>query len=171
MFDNLLERLSLTEEDYINAIKCSSNRTKILLERRPIDICTNNFSCHIPKDWNANKDSQYVLDSYATTTYCISYMKKLDKTMTMTFKHIREEYQKTNIDVVQTITRLGKTLLNLQQMLAQQVVYIVLSLPLNTSSRKCIFINTSPKDQRAFILKKPKDMQLEPDNSEDILCA
>jgi hypothetical protein len=56
-------------------------------------------------------------------------------------------------------------------MSAQQAVYIILSLPLNTSSRKCIFINTSPKDQRAFILKKPKDMQLEPDNSEDIICA
>jgi hypothetical protein len=33
------------------------------------------------------------------------------------------------------------------------------------------FINTSLKDQRAFILKKPKDPQLELDHSEDIICA
>ena len=31
MFDNLLESLGLTEDDYINAIKCSLNRTTILL--------------------------------------------------------------------------------------------------------------------------------------------
>ena len=98
-------------------------------------------------------------------------MTKLDKTMTSMFKHIREEHKQTNVDVVQTITRLGKALLNLQQMSSQQAVYIVLSLPLNASSRKCIFINTSPKYQRAFILKKTKDLQQQPDNSEDIICA
>jgi hypothetical protein len=87
-FDNFLESLSLTEEDYINVIKCILNQTKILLERRLIDIWTNNFSCHIPKISIANIDSQYVLHSYATTTYCISYMTKLYKTMTMEFKHI-----------------------------------------------------------------------------------
>jgi hypothetical protein len=52
-------------------------------------------------------------------------MIKLDRAMTMKFKHIREEYQKTNIVVVQTISTLGKTLLKLQQMSTQQVVYIV----------------------------------------------
>ena len=98
-------------------------------------------------------------------------MTKLDKTMTSMFKHIREEHKQTNVDVVQTITRLGKALLNLQQMSSQQAVYIVLSLPLNASSRKCIFNNTSPKDQHAFILKKPIDLQQQPDNSEDIICA
>lgn len=36
--------------------------------------------------------------------------------MTTTFKHIQEEYQKTNLDTIQKIARLGKYLLNLQQM-------------------------------------------------------
>ena len=54
-------------------------------------------------------------------------MTKLDKIVTMTFTHIREEYQKENVDVVQTISRLGKALLNLQQMSAQQAIYYFIS--------------------------------------------
>ena len=69
-----------------------------------------------------------------------------------------------------TISILGKALLNMQQMAAQQVVHIVLSLPLNSSSRRCIFINTSPMEKHAFVLKKKKDLEREPDESEDILC-
>ena len=50
-------------------------------------------------------------------------------------------------------------------------MHIILPLPLNTSSRNCIFINTSPIEDRAFILKKQKDLEHEPDDSDDILCA
>lgn len=55
-------------------------------------------------------------------------------------------------------------------MSAQQEIHIVLSLPLNCSSRKCVFINTSPIDDRAFVLKRKKDLQKEADDSEDIMC-
>ena len=43
----------MTEDDYINAIKCSLNRTTILLERKPVDIWINSFSHHILGAWNA----------------------------------------------------------------------------------------------------------------------
>ena len=68
-FYNFLESLGLTEDDYINSIKCSLKRTTILLERKPVDIWTNSFSCHIPGVWIANTDSQFVLDSYVVATY------------------------------------------------------------------------------------------------------
>ena len=55
-------------------------------------------------------------------------------------------------------------------MSAQQAVHIILSLPLNTSSRNCIFVNTSPIEHRAFVLKKQKELEREPDESEDIMC-
>ena len=68
------------------------------------------------------------------------------------------------------ICMLGNTLLNLQQMSSQQVVYIALSLPLNCSSRKCVFINTSPLEKHTFVLKPLCLLEQEPDNSEDMLC-
>jgi hypothetical protein len=41
----------------------------------------------------------------------------------------------------------------LQQMFAQLVVYSILSSPLDHSSRSLQFINTSPEDEKTFILK------------------
>jgi hypothetical protein len=55
-------------------------------------------------------------------------------------------------------------------MSAQQAVHIALSLPLNCSSRKCIFINTSPIDKRTFMLKPPFLLKQEPDTYEDVMC-
>ena len=68
------------------------------------------------------------------------------------------------------IRTLGNTFLNIQQISAQQAVHIALSLPLTCSSRKCVFINTSPLEKCTFVLKPPVFLQQEPDNSEDVLC-
>ena len=73
-------------------------------------------------------------------------MTKQDNTLTMTFRKIREDYKKTNSDVTDTIAALGKSLVNIQQMLAQLAVHIVLSIPLRNNSCRCIFINTSPQE-------------------------
>jgi hypothetical protein len=39
----------------------------------------NSFSIHVGPLWEANIDAQYILDPYATTTYYISYLTKVDK--------------------------------------------------------------------------------------------
>jgi hypothetical protein len=81
-------------------------------------------------------------DAYVAESYCTSYMTKVDISMTSAFRRIHREHEKIQIDAMQMICTLRNTLLNLQQMSAQQVVHIVLSLRLNYSSRKCVFINT-----------------------------
>ena len=83
-------------------------------------------------------------------------MTKHDNTLTRTFRKKREDRKKTNYDVMDTISSLGKSLVNMQQMSTQLAVHVVLSLPLRNSSRRCIFINTSPQEQHAFVLKKQK---------------
>ena len=86
-------------------------------------------------------------------------MTKQDNTLTKTFRKIREDRKKFFFDVMENIVSLGISLLNMQQMSTQLAVHIVLSLPLSSSSRRCIFINTSPQDQLAFVLKKKKVLQ------------
>ena len=109
----------------------------------------------MPAIGHANTDSQYVLNTYATTSYCSSYMTKIDKSMTNSFIRIGKEHEINEIDSMQMIRKLGNTLLNLQKMSAQQVLHIELSFPLSCSSRECIFINTSPVDEHTFMLKPP----------------
>jgi hypothetical protein len=111
-----------------------------------------------------------VLNSYVAASYYTSYMTKIDKSMTSAFRKIRKEHEISHIDAIQMIHTLGNTLLNLQQMSSQQAVHIALSLPLTCSSRKCVFINTSPLEKCTFVLKPPVLLQQEPDNSEDVVC-
>lgn len=69
---------------------------------------SNSFYFHMLTIWNANPNSQFMLDSYASVTYCICYMMKLNKTMTNTFKMYKKS-NKTNSNFVQTIGSLGKS--------------------------------------------------------------
>ena len=72
---------------------------------------------------------------------------------------------------IQTIRKLGNALLNMQQMSIRQAVHVVLSLPLHSSSRKTIFINTTPNDRQIAMLKRPLLLEQEPDDSENIVSA
>jgi hypothetical protein len=97
-------------------------------------------------------------------------MTKVDKSMTSALRRICRKHEKSHIDAMQMIHTHGNTLLNIQQMSAQQAVHIALSLPLNCSSRKCVFINTSPLDKHTFAIKPPSLLEQEPDNSEEVIC-
>ena len=68
------------------------------------------------------------------------------------------------------ISNLENALLNLHQMLSQQAAHVALSLPLNCSSRKCIFIDTRPQNDQTFILKSVKELNKEDDESENVMC-
>ena len=68
-----------------------------------------------------------MLNAYAAASYCSSYMTKVDKWMTHAFKRIHKEHERKKVDSIQMIRTLGNTLLNIQQMSAQQAVHIALS--------------------------------------------
>jgi hypothetical protein len=82
-------------------------------------------------------------------------MTKFDKFMTSAFRKIHRENVTRWIDVMQMIRTLGKTLLNLQQMSSQKEVHIALSLPSNSISKECIFINRYLPSERTFIINPP----------------
>jgi hypothetical protein len=146
-----------------------NNQHFSLNENFPI-FGTTIFSKDMSVMWNANTNAQYVLNAYVAASYCTSYMTKVDKSMTSAFIRICKEHERSHIDAIQMIRTLGNTLLNLQQMSAQQAVHIALSLPLNCSSRKCVFINTSPLEKHTFVLKPLVLLEQELDNSKDMLC-
>jgi hypothetical protein len=68
------------------------------------------------------------------------------------------------------IRNMGNALLNAQQMLAQLVMYIVLSIPLYHASRIFKFINTSPLQEHAFVLKNVASLKTFPLDSTNIMC-
>ena len=168
-FAVLLQELQIPRDEYIFLLRSLLTRPTLILKRAPADIWINAFAKSIPDLWQANTDAQYVLDAYATAKYVSSYFTKKDRTMPTTFKKIKEQCFTNNDGKIQTICKLGNTLLNMQQMSSRQAVRIVLSLPLHSSSRKTIFINTSPDDKKTLALKRPSLLENEPDDSDDII--
>ena len=71
-------------------------------------------------------------------------MAKFDRTLTDTFKRIREQSIEKKDDNIQIIRKLGNALLEQQQISSRQVFHIVHSFPLHQSSQKMMFIKTSP---------------------------
>ena len=63
-FENFLEKLLLTEDQYLDAIKYSLKRPTVLLKRTPSEIRLNNYNTNLLKAWRANMDLQFVLDSF-----------------------------------------------------------------------------------------------------------
>jgi hypothetical protein len=99
-FDDFLTELNLTEDEYIQAIQCTLKQPTIFLKRKLSHIWNNSFSKDMPVMWNANTDAQYVLNAYAATSYCTSYMTKVDKSMTSAFRRIRKEHERSHIDAI-----------------------------------------------------------------------
>ena len=71
-------------------------------------------------------------------------------------------------DIKAMVKRLGSVFLSHRELSAQEAVYRILSLALKMLSRKVVFINTSPKEDRVSLLKPAKQLESMADESEDI---
>ena len=169
-FEEFLNKFEINEETYILAIRSLLNRPQIFLKRGLNDIRTNAFNKNISHMWFANTDIQFILDHYVAATYCTSYMTKVDKSMTTELKSILQNCITNKTDANIRILKLGNAFLNAQQMSAQLAIYLILSIPLYHCSRSFAFINTSPLQERAFVLKPQQQLQKLDKESMDVMC-
>jgi len=63
----------------------------LFLKCKPNDICTNVFGIYARALWETNIDAQYILDPYATTSYFMFNLTKIDKFVTQEMKIILEK--------------------------------------------------------------------------------
>ena len=167
-FVEFLERLDLTEQQYIKAIRLSLKHSTLLLKRSPSEIRINCYNPHLLKAWRANMDIQFVLDPYACAVYILSYITKGQRGMSKLLRKACEEAKEGNKDIVSKVRHIGNKFLNAVEISAQEAVYLVLQMPLRRSSREFQFINTSDPGERTFLLKSMDKIKELPDNSIDI---
>ena len=79
--EDFINKLQLTEESYILAIRHTLKRNTLFLKRAPSEIKINSYNNALLKAWQANMDIQYVLDPYACATYILSYITKVQRGM------------------------------------------------------------------------------------------
>ena len=167
--DELLRKCAITDQEYVNALSLSQRGNGIVLKRCVNAIFVNNYNPHILKTWKANMDLQYIVDAYACVMYVASYVLKTERTMSDLLKRVSQE--SANDDVKTQLRKLGAAFLNNREVSAQEAVYRVLSLPLNRTSRKVVFINTSPKDRRVRMLKPMSVLKDMEENDENVFLT
>ena len=71
-------------------------------------------------------------------------------------------------DIRTQLRKLGTTFLNHREVSAQETAFRLLSMPLKRQSRKVVFINTDPKNERATMTKPMSAINSLEDDDEDL---
>ena len=83
-------------------------------------------------------DIQYILDPYACVAYVTSYLCKAEKTMSeLLSKASKEAHLKPVRD---KLTLLGNVFLTHREILTDEAIYIILSMPLRQSSKQVVYL-------------------------------
>ena len=167
-FVEFLDKLALSEQQYIKAIRLSLKRSTLLFKRSPAETRINCYNPHLLRAWKANMDVQFVQDPYACAVYILSYITKGQRGMSKLLRKACEKAKQGNKNIVNKVRHIGNKFLNAVEISAQEAVYLVLQMPLRRSSREFQFINTSDPDERTFLLKSLDKIKELPDNSIDI---
>ena len=99
----------------------------------------------------------------------LSYLRRyIDTTLTRALKQQFQWCVENNASTIDPLRKIGGTILNTQQLSSQQAVYISLSLPLSSSTREYVFVNTTPTEDRTLLLKSRHNLEQLPKDSTDI---
>ena len=166
-FNKFLAELGLDRREYKLALGSNLQHPTVFLRRRLSSMNVNAFNKHVLKLWKANMDLQYCLDPYAVASYLVSYMMKGNKEMSTLMQRACQEARAGNETVKEVLRHMGNVFLKANEVCAQQAVYLTIGLPLRQSSRSCIFIPTSPPEERTFILKQEEELSRSDPDSRD----
>ncbi len=159
----------MNEEEYIKCIRSSLNGPKVFLKRLPSETCVNAFNATVLLAWKANMDIQFVLDPYACAMYIVSYISKSQRGMSAMLDAAAKEARKGNLDLKKQVRHIGNIFSNAVEVSAQEAVYLVLQMPLTRCTRDVVFINTSPPEERVFLLKPKSVLEELPEDSTEIV--
>ena len=110
-------------------------------------------------------DIQFILDPYACSMYCVDYISKSENSMSKLLREALNELKKGNNTVKEHLRVIANKFLNSSEISAQEAVYHILSIPLSTSSRSTVFINTNKPENRISMVKSDEVLQnREPDS-------
>ena len=101
--------------------------TKRLFSKRSVsETHVNAYNPTLLKMWRANIDLQYVLNTYASASYCASYITKVEHGMSKLLCKAAKEVQSTNSNVKEQLRVVASKFLNAIETGALKAVYVCL---------------------------------------------
>ena len=170
-FDNFLKSINCSFEDYLDAVRTSLKGPKRFLRRNLLEIRINPYMKNLVSAWKTNHDIQFVLDPYACAVYITDYISKSQKGMSTLLYNACKEARRGNDDLRKQVRFMGNQFLNATEISAQAAVYLTLQMPLIKKTRQVVFINTSPPEERARLVKSSELLNNIPGNSTDVFSS
>ena len=158
-FDELLQSLEMSEDDYIQAIRTSIKTTTVFLKRTPQEIRVNPYMRNVLDIYNANHDIQFVTDPYACAVYIVAYMSKSQRGMSLLLNNACKEVRQGNTNLRQQVRTIGNKFVNAVEVSAQEAAYLVLQMAITSASCTIVFIPTSRPEDRIFLMKSKASLQ------------
>ena len=170
-FHDFLQNIGCSFEDYIDAVRSSLHGPKLFLRRSLLEIRINPYMKNLVSAWRANHDIQFVLDPYACAVYITDYISKSQKGMSTLLYNACKEARKCNDDLRKQVRFMDNQFLNAAEMSAQEAVFLTLQMPLIKKTRQVVFINTSPPEERARLVKSSELLKNIPKTSTDVFLS
>ena len=166
-FNDMLQELNMSYSDYILAVRSTLVRAQFFPERKPCEIRINNYMRQCLHIWRANHDIQPCLNPYAVVEYILSYVTKGQKGMSVQMERACSDAKRGNMDLKESVRHMGNVFLNGVETGQEEAAFLLLQLPMTFMSRDSVFINTSPKNERTFLVKSKKVLeQMDPDSTD-----
>ena len=83
IYEEMLNELDMTHNEYLKAVWCCIVRQKLFLKWRVNEIQINNYMKNLLQFWRANHDIQPVIDWYAMNEYILFTVTKIQKGMSI----------------------------------------------------------------------------------------
>ena len=149
----------------------STSAHSYVLHRLPGSEYINPYNKDILRVWNANMDIQLVGSAQGAANYVCSYICKEESDEV--HKAIHEAVSKLpcNVSSRQHFSVIGNIFLTHRLLSTQEAAFKMVGLPLRGASRKTVYVNTRPPDERSRLLRPKQEMENLEDDSEDIFCS
>ena len=169
LFEEFLDKLDLSLEQYILALRSSINTPTVFHRRTCHEIMVNPYNKSIFLKHKANMDIQFVLNSYGVAVYLCSYLMKSSGLMNRLLRVAESELRNDrNMTLKQKLVQIASKFQNCSEISAQECVYHLLSMPVSFSSREHAFIITFKQEERYSMIKSKKYLRQMADDATNV---
>ncbi|XP_026475405.1 uncharacterized protein LOC113380264 [Ctenocephalides felis] len=170
-FDDVLQKLDMSEAEYLLAIRSTLKQSRLFLKRSSMEVGINSYNRDILHLFESNIDLQFIIDEYGAISYVTNYISKIEGGLSKLLREAAADCDNNNVSVKDKFRKITNLFLNHNLMSAQEAAYHVLSLSLSKQSRKTIFMNTSPSKERVHMLKSSNCLEKLNEDSIEIFMA
>lgn len=143
-FEEFLERVDCTLEEYIQIVKFNIKQSKVFLKRTPKDSRINGYNSKILSLMRSNIDIQHVNDAYKCIRYVVDYVNKSARGLSRLVKQCVEDFEKGNHSTREKLKAVANVLYNSTEISAQEAAWKLAGLKMSECSRVVEFICTGP---------------------------